>query len=583
MPRLLLLLPAVAVIVVTITALSVWSNEREVSNRSFVATKQEEIIHHHHSEKRNNHNHDDSTHRRDTPPIPRKLSAIQDDPKTLNIHIVPHTHDDVGWLKTVEQCFYGENMTIQHACVIDILDSVVTSLLENPSRTFTYVEQKFFSMWWNLQSDDVKANVHYLVKNQQLNFVNGGWCMHDEAATHYMGMIDQTTLGHRFLKKELGVIPKVGWQLDPFGHSASQASYLTSLVGFDALYFGRIDYQDLSKRYYEQECEGLWNSSENFDSTVFWGLTGSYSGNYGAPRGYCFDILCHDPLLVELDEHDLQLSMHEFLMEMRIQSDRTKGNHIMLTMGEDFNYQRAHINFPNIDLLISTVEDLQHSKRIDIPSLFGPRFDTLNIFYSSPNYYTECKYEESRQRDNNTAPAVGGASVNYSIKSDDFMPYSDCEHCFWTGYFTSRAGLKRLERESSSFLMSSRQIETIVVEDTEANTTSYQCRHGMEELEDASGVAQHHDAVSGTSKQHVAYDYAKRLQNGIDLVSTCTTNKLRRLLLGNNVTTDLADLTYCQLLNETKCSVSEVRTGQIDDMVAYICHWCRAFSRLFIM
>lgn len=29
------------------------------------------------------------------------------------------------------------------------------------------------------------------------------------------------------------------------------------------------------------------------------------------------------------------------------------------------------------------------------------------------------------------------------------------------------------------------------------------------------GVAQHHDAVSGTEKQHVAFDYAERLSDGI--------------------------------------------------------------------
>jgi len=30
------------------------------------------------------------------------------------------------------------------------------------------------------------------------------------------------------------------------------------------------------------------------------------------------------------------------------------------------------------------------------------------------------------------------------------------------------------------------------------------------------GVVQHHDAVSGTEKQEVAYDYAQRLSEGTD-------------------------------------------------------------------
>ena len=63
--------------------------------------------------------------------------------------------------------------------------------------------------------------------------------MHDEANTHYVGMIDNTALGHRFLREELGVVPRVGWQIDPFGHSSTQGGLMTRGVGFDALYFGR--------------------------------------------------------------------------------------------------------------------------------------------------------------------------------------------------------------------------------------------------------------------------------------------------------------------------------------------------------
>jgi hypothetical protein len=96
--------------------------------------------------------------------------------------------------------------------------------------------------------------------------------------------------------------------------------------------------------------------------------------------------------------------------------------------------------------------------------MFGPRFEHVNIFYSSPEYYTKCKYDEARSAatSQNRAEKNLENQVKLTVKKDDFFPYSDCEHCFWTGYFTCRAGFKRLERVAASFLLTARQIESMI-------------------------------------------------------------------------------------------------------------------------
>jgi len=478
------------------------------------------------------------------------------DPSVLNVHVVPHTHDDVGWLKTIDQYYYGTNNTIQHANVNSIITNVVNELKTHPERTFTYVEMKFFHMWWIDQTPHVQNEVIDLVKSGQLNFANGGWCMHDEATTHFMGMIDQTTLGHTFLKNTFDYIPSIGWQLDPFGHSATQSSLLTSGVGFNALFFGRIDYQDLEKRRNEKRCEGVWSSSPSLGTNVFWGLTGSYGGNYGAPESFCFDTLCGDEPIVSNErsaEYNLDRKAREFVDVMITQAAQTRGNNIMLTMGSDFQYENAYESFRSMDALWEGISSFQNAGKLE--NALG-HFKSINIFYSSPEKYARAKYDEN---------------ILWEVKSDDFMPYSDCKHCFWTGYFTSRASLKRLERAGSSFLHAARQIEAM---DDDTDKLMSNTESDIFDLDDAMGVIQHHDGVTGTSKQHVAYDYAKRVTRGFQRASTYAAKVLGRLLGNPDI-----ELKTCPELNVSKCDISQESTLELGTDIFIVAYNALASSR----
>lgn len=76
------------------------------------------------------------------------------------------------------------------------IEGIVTELLLDPSKTFVYVEMAFFYRWYKNQDSLMKDKVKGLTENGQLEFINGGACMNDEAAPYYEDMIDQMTWGH---------------------------------------------------------------------------------------------------------------------------------------------------------------------------------------------------------------------------------------------------------------------------------------------------------------------------------------------------------------------------------------------------
>jgi len=79
------------------------------------------------------------------------------DESKLNVHIIAQTHDDVGWIHTIDRYYYTE---VQY-----ILDSVVDELHRDPNKKFIYVEMAFFFKWWKEQDEKTRKIVEGLVQN----------------------------------------------------------------------------------------------------------------------------------------------------------------------------------------------------------------------------------------------------------------------------------------------------------------------------------------------------------------------------------------------------------------------------------
>ncbi|XP_068130308.1 lysosomal alpha-mannosidase [Hyperolius riggenbachi] len=447
----------------------------------------------------------------------------------LNVHLIPHTHNDVGWLKTVDQYYYGARNNIQHAGVQYILDSVIPQLLADPKRRFIYVESAFFWRWWKQQTETMQKDVARLVQEGRLEFINGGWSMNDEAATHYNGIIDQMTLGLQFLQNTFGECgrPRVAWHIDPFGHSREQA-LLFAQMGFDGFFFGRLDYQDKMNRESTKHMEMIWRASDDFQPPSADLFTGVLPNGYNPPKGFCWDQLCDDAPIMEdpqMEDYNADAVLSSFLAAADHQAQAYRSNHLIMTMGSDFQYENSIPWFKNMDKLITLVNAQQ------------AKGSKVNVLYSTPSCYLS---------------ALNRANQSWPVKMDDFFPYADGAHMFWTGYFTSRPAFKGYERLSNNFLQVCNQLEALA--GSAATHGPYGTSSSLE-LRRAMGVAQHHDAVTGTAKQHVNDDYTLRLTRGLDACQVVVSNALASLAGSKE------NFVFCRLLNISVCPVTETSTS----------------------
>ena len=121
------------------------------------------------------------------------------------------------------------------------------SLLLDKNYTYTVGDIAFFRRFYHDQPDERKAQIKELVSSGQLDMVHGGMVSPDEACPNYADVLRNFEMGHDFLWEEFGVRPRIGWQLDPFGHSAAYAE-IYAQMGLETMVFSRIRTEDFMQR-----------------------------------------------------------------------------------------------------------------------------------------------------------------------------------------------------------------------------------------------------------------------------------------------------------------------------------------------
>jgi len=288
--------------------------------------------------------------------------------------------------------------------------------------------------------------------------------------------------------------------------------------------------QDRDRRIDTKNLEFVWKANQDLGKTsdIFTSILQLGYG-YGSPPGMCWDLVHCDPGRInnpivddpESDEYNLKQKVDDFLIYTTVFSQHYTTNHIYVTIGSDFQFLSAQSYFKNIDKLIKHTNERQVN---------GSK---VNVFYSTPSCYLQAVYQSNK---------------TYQTKTDDFFPYGSDSHSYWTGYFTSRPALKYYDRRANNILQVCKQLNVL---------TSIKMDEQTIKLKEALGVNQHHDGVSGTEKQVVAFNYALLLSKGVKTCEQVIDKAFQKLLPKTTGITDIPNQSLCETLNVSSCEITE--------------------------
>ncbi|XP_011194009.1 alpha-mannosidase 2 [Zeugodacus cucurbitae] len=429
----------------------------------------------------------------------------------LKVFIVPHSHNDPGWVKTFED--YYEHDT-KH-----ILSNALRHLRENPDMTFIWAEISYFSRFYEDLGQHNKLEMKKLVQNRQLEFVSGGWVMPDEANSHWLSILMQLTEGQTWLKQNLNVTPTSSWSIDPFGHSPT-LPYILKKSGFQNHLIQRTHYSVKKELALKRQLEFHWR--QIWDTT---GSTGLFTHmmpfySYDIPhtcgpdpkiccqfdfkRMHQFGLSCpwHVPPQ-PITEQNVAQRAELIVDQWKKKAELYRTNALLIPLGDDFRFSQ------------STEWDVQ---RVNYEALF----DHIN---SEHRHFVEAKFGTLQQYFDAVHQEQKEMKREFPTLSGDFFTYADRSDNYWSGYYTSRPYYKRLDRVLLHYVRAAEMLYAWRSWDPAAKFEE-KLQNARREL----SLFQHHDGITGTAKTHVVNDYAHRMLSAVTACQFVMQQSVYRLL-----------------------------------------------------
>jgi hypothetical protein len=412
----------------------------------------------------------------------------------LTIHILPHSHCDAAYKKTVDEYYQTE---VRH-----ILDSVVDALEFDRNRRFVWSEVIFLTKWWQdrrTTSTQRQAFQRLLggdgndddgSSTRQLELVGGGWVMHDEAIVRYDSMIHQMTYGHGMLANLFPNITNIstGYQIDPFGPSLFNAA-MTTWSGMNMLIHNRIPYkEDLAKN---QSLQFYWEIPSNERIWVH-----IYDEHY-ASQDEGFDWESFEARTESVNKTNVQYYSDKFVATMQNKTAFYRTPHLLFPFGGDFRFQNASVEFENMDQIMRFVKS-------------NPaRYPGVSIKYSTPQEYRQAVFE-----------SIPDGQVDQFfpvIQGSPFLPQV-------SGYYTQIPVVKQMLRGCEMIL---RAVESQLV--FMFPRVSEEMWNRLRFARETVYVMQHHDAITATSYRFVLHDYVRRMRRAFEAMPGSLSRELQAL------------------------------------------------------